>query len=219
LFKSKDLSLELNATIDCGDDPQESGPEIAYKKVSGENHLGEGITASFNLKEGQGVSFILRDLLSEDVKNIAITPEVVDRLQTETESFWFNWISKSLYKGRWREVVSRSLLILKLLTYEATGAIVAAPTFSIPEDFGGVRNWDYRFSWIRDSSFTIYILLRMGFTEEAKAYMSFISDRFTHSRSPEGALPIMFSKCGVCCFHGVMLSPNRHSRLHGSSGD
>jgi GH15 family glucan-1,4-alpha-glucosidase len=214
LFKSTDLSLELNATIDCGDESQESYPHIVYKKTVGDNHLGEGVTASFTLKEGQGVSFILRDLLSEDIKTTTITSQLLAMLQKETETYWFNWISKSLYKGRWREIVSRSLLILKLLTYEPTGAVVAAPTFSIPEDFGGGRNWDYRFSWIRDSSFTIYILLRMGFTEEAKAYMNFISDRFTYSRSPEGALPIMFSRFINNCYTFIMLKYNRYPRLH-----
>lgn len=76
---------------------------------------------------------------------------------------------------------------------EPTGAIIAAPTFSIPEDIGGVRNWDYRYSWVRDSSFTIYILLRLGFKAEADAYMDFITDRIKNSRSADGALPIMFT--------------------------
>lgn len=123
-----------------------------------------------------------------------MTTALIDQIQKDTQSFWFNWISKSRYKGRWREIVARSLMILKLLTYEPTGAIIAAPTFSLPEDIGGVRNWDYRFSWVRDASFTIYIFLRMGFSEEAEAYMNFISDRFKYSRQPNGALPIMFSK-------------------------
>jgi GH15 family glucan-1,4-alpha-glucosidase len=79
------------------------------------------------------------------------------------------------------------------LVVEPTGAIVAAPTFSIPEDIGGRRNWDYRYSWIRDSSFSIYILLRLGFRAEADAYMNFIMERFVHSRLPDGGLPIMFT--------------------------
>ena len=83
-----------------------------------------------------------------------------------------------------------------MLTFEPTGAIVAAPTFSLPEAFGGGRNWDYRFSWVRDSSFTIYILLRMGFKQEAEAYMHFIKRRLQDSRTAEGALPIMFTIWG-----------------------
>ena len=157
--------------------------------------MGEGIATTFHLKEGQAVSFVLRDHTADgETDHEHITTALLDQIQFDTQNFWFNWISKSKYKGRWREVVSRSLMILKLLTYEPTGAIIAAPTFSLPEDFGGVRNWDYRYSWVRDSSFTIYILLRMGFTEEAEAYMNFISDRFRYSRTKEGALPIMFSK-------------------------
>lgn len=76
---------------------------------------------------------------------------------------------------------------------EPTGAIIAAPTFSVPEDIGGVRNWDYRYSWIRDASFSIYILLRLGFTAEADAYMAFVEERFVQSRTPDGGLPIMFT--------------------------
>jgi GH15 family glucan-1,4-alpha-glucosidase len=145
--------------------------------------------------EGQAVSFVLRDYDEKaGVEAEHITTGLLDQLQRDTLSFWFNWISKNQYKGRWREVVSRSLMILKLLTYEPTGAIIAAPTFSIPEEFGGSRNWDYRYSWVRDSSFTIYILLRMGFREEAEAYMMYISDRLRFSRTSDGGLPVMFGK-------------------------
>ncbi|KAI9824881.1 MAG: hypothetical protein M1832_001486 [Thelocarpon impressellum] len=158
-----------------------------------------------HLDEGQGVSFIFRDSLSSQV-NEHPTQRAVDRAQAETQKYWYNWISKCRYKGQFRDMVTRSLMILKLLTYEPTGAIIASPTFSLPEDFGGPRNWDYRYSWIRDSSFTIYILLRMGFTAEAEAYMSFISDRFTHSRTKEGGLPIMFSIRGETTLDEIELS-------------
>jgi GH15 family glucan-1,4-alpha-glucosidase len=127
-------------------------------------------------------------------------------------------IVHSKYKGRWREQVSRSLMILKMLTYEPTGAIIAAPTFSLPEDFGGSRNWDYRFSWVRDSSFTIYIFLRMGFTEEAEAYMNFISDRFRYDRTKEGGLPIMFSEF-IKLYSSSTKSPSKSSQTLGIRGD
>src|SRR5579859_4138143 len=106
-------------------------------------------------------------------------------LQASTFRYWLNFIkyspilislisSKCKYRGRWREHVERSALTLKLLTYEPTGALVAAPTFSLPEDFGGSRNWDYRYSWVRDSAFTIYAFIRLGFTDEADNFMNFI---------------------------------------------
>ena len=192
VFESKTLSMELHATVDCGDAPETECPYVRYETKTELSPLGDGVMAQFRLTEGQAVSFILREHPAEEADE-HISTALVETLQHDTTNYWFNWISKSKYKGRWREVVSRSLLILKLLTYEPTGAIIAAPTFSLPEDIGGGRNWDYRFSWVRDSSFTIYILLRMGFTEEAEAYMNFISDRFRYSRTPEGALPIMFS--------------------------
>ena len=99
---------------------------------------GEGVVAHIHLVEGQAVSFVLRDDIPDHVTR-DVTSAVLDTQQHDTQDFWYNWISKSKYKGRWREVVNRSLMILKLLTFEPTGAIIAAPTFSIPEEIGGPR--------------------------------------------------------------------------------
>lgn len=148
IFRSKDLSLELNATIDCGDEPEATCPRLVFETQAEKSTLGQGVCAKIQLKEGQGVSFVLRDHEEAKAEDERITTALVESVQKDTSSFWFNWISKSKYKGRWREIVNRSLMLLKLLTYEPTGAIVAAPTFSLPEDFGGGRNWDYRFSWV-----------------------------------------------------------------------
>ncbi|KAI0600773.1 Six-hairpin glycosidase-like protein [Biscogniauxia sp. FL1348] len=191
-FQSKSEKLQLDVCVDSGHGDPSDCPRVEFNKVQRPGMKGEGVVASVTLQEGQTVSFVLRqDFPSHITENI--TTPVVDSQQHDTQMFWFHWLSKSRYTGRWREVVTRSLMILKLLTFEPTGAIVAAPTFSIPEAVGGLRNWDYRFSWVRDSSFTIYILLRMGFTDEADAYMGFINDRFMKSTNEDGGLPIMFT--------------------------
>ncbi|KAK3330162.1 Six-hairpin glycosidase-like protein [Apodospora peruviana] len=210
-FHSKTVKLQLDVTIDKGEDDT-TCPTVRFRKVKKPGMLGEGVIATIEVSEGQAISFTLRnDLPNHITENITSTD--LDTQQHDTQSYWFNWISKSKYKGRWREVVARSLMILKLMTYEPTGAIIAAPTFSIPEDIGGVRNWDYRFSWVRDSSFTIYILLRLGFTEEADAYMDFISERFIKTRGPDGGLPIMFT------IHGETDIPEKElSHLDGYRG-
>ncbi|WZH39750.1 Six-hairpin glycosidase-like protein [Fusarium acuminatum] len=190
-FRSKDTQLQLDVAIEKGEN-ETSCPLITFRKEKRPGVNGEGLVASIRIEEGQTVSFVLRNDIEHHVTE-NITVDVLDAQQHATQSFWYNFIGQSNYKGRWREVVSRSLMILKMMTYEPTGAIVAAPTFSIPEAIGGARNWDYRYCWIRDSSFTIYILLRLGFKAEADAYMEFIMERFVHSRGSDGALPIMFT--------------------------
>ncbi|KAF3762981.1 family 15 glycoside hydrolase [Cryphonectria parasitica EP155] len=186
------LKLQLDVTIDKGEDDAETCPVVKFQKTMREGMVSEGVVTHITLREGQAISFTLRDDLESHV-TANITTADLDKQQSDTQTFWYNWISKCQYRGRWREVVTRSLMILKLLTYEPTGAIVAAPTFSVPEEIGGPRNWDYRYSWVRDSSFTIYILLRLGFIEEADAYMEFINQRILKSRTPDGGLPIMFT--------------------------
>ncbi|KII88097.1 glycoside hydrolase family 15 protein [Plicaturopsis crispa FD-325 SS-3] len=121
-----------------------------------------------------------------------LTPALLSSLLTATNTYWASWIRRSTYSGSWKEAVHRSALALKLLIYEPTGAVVASPTFSLPEYIGGTRNWDYRASWIRDSSFTLYALIRLGFTHEANAYMEFIFARLK-DKNPDGSLQIMYT--------------------------
>jgi GH15 family glucan-1,4-alpha-glucosidase len=140
-FTTKNLSLQLDVTIDRGEEDAHTCPTINFTKVKKKSMKGDGVVTHIRLTEGQAISFILRENLPDHV-TIDVTSDIVAEQQHNTEEFWHNWIGKSKYVGRWREVVNRSLLILKLLTYEPTGAIIAAPTFSVPEDIGGVRYTD-----------------------------------------------------------------------------
>ncbi|CAK7567076.1 MAG: hypothetical protein SEPTF4163_005035 [Sporothrix epigloea] len=194
-FRSSDVQLQLDVVAE-GSSSGTTPPAVTFEKQQRPGMQGAGVVARIVLTEGQSVSLVLRKDMPNHITP-HITPAVLDAQQHDTQRFWFDWVRKSRFKGKWREVVDRSLMVLKLLTYEPTGAIIAAPTFSIPEDIGGVRNWDYRYSWVRDSSFTIYILLRLGFKEEADAYMTFISDRILTSRNPDGGLPIMYTIRGA----------------------
>ncbi|BEI84091.1 hypothetical protein CcaverHIS002_0406950 [Cutaneotrichosporon cavernicola] len=124
--------------------------------------------------------------------NPIMSERLLERMIGDTREYWNAWIDKCKYKGRWREAVRRSALTLKMLVYEETGAIVAAPTFSLPEYIGGVRNWDYRYTWVRDTSFTIYAFIRLGFTEEANAFVGFILERLKDCNY-DGSLQIMYT--------------------------
>ena len=120
------------------------------------------------------------------------TPEEVLELFEETRNFWKGWIHKSTYRGRWREEVERSAITLKLMTYAPTGALIAAPTAGLPEQVGGERNWDYRFTWIRDASFSVYALLSLGYTEEATKFMQWLAGRAKDAKDDPGAIHIMY---------------------------
>lgn len=127
-----------------------------------------------------------------DFDDPVLTKELLAKLLKLTNTYWNSWIRRSVYSGSWKEAVHRSALALKLLIYEPTGAVIASPTFSLPEYIGGTRNWDYRASWIRDSSFTLYALIRLGYTYEANAYMEFIFERLK-DKNPDGSLQIMYT--------------------------
>jgi GH15 family glucan-1,4-alpha-glucosidase len=118
--------------------------------------------------------------------------ELVTLLE-RTIQYWRQWIDSSSYRGRWREMVDRSAITLKLLTHAPTGGLVAAPTAALPEELGGERNWDYRYTWIRDASFSVVALLGLGFHDEAEAFGRWLRERIEqHVGSTSGPLRIMY---------------------------
>jgi GH15 family glucan-1,4-alpha-glucosidase len=156
---------------------------------------GDGVHLTRMLREGQSGDIVLESMGGPPRR---ITPEEMDRLYTETRDFWRRWLDGSTYRGRWRDMVTRSATTLKLMTYAPTGGIVAAPTTSLPEQTGGERNWDYRYTWIRDGSFSIYALLGLGFTEEAAAFTGWLRDRVSEASGDDAApLKIMYRVDGT----------------------
>ena len=131
--------------------------------------------AELTLSAGQARGIVLETGQPEAVRAIRVAE--VWQLFDETVRFWRSWLAHSTYKGRWRETLERSAITLKLMTYAPSGGIVAAPTAALPEQIGGERNWDYRYTWVRDASFSIYALLGLGFTEEAAALGRWLSER------------------------------------------
>jgi GH15 family glucan-1,4-alpha-glucosidase len=159
---------------------------------------GDGAVGEFTLTEGESAAFVLRTIdPKDDAGHCPGTAEAEDRFK-ETVAYWQRWLGHCTYTGRWRETVHRSALALKLLTYEPTGAIVAAPTTSLPEGIGGRRNWDYRYTWVRDAAFTVYGLMRIGFHEEAARFRQFMGERAKDMdfADPNGPLRLMFAVDG-----------------------
>jgi GH15 family glucan-1,4-alpha-glucosidase len=146
--------------------------------------------AEFTLRADESAWFVLEQSLPGKDTPSAAADYVAEAFK-ETVTFWRRWVGRSSYRGRWREMVNRSALTLKLLTSRAHGSIVASPTFGLPEGVGGQRNWDYRYTWIRDASFTLYGLMRLGYTEEAAAFMRWVEAR-CEELEPDGSLQIMY---------------------------
>jgi GH15 family glucan-1,4-alpha-glucosidase len=152
--------------------------------------VGQDVEAEFSLQAGERLSFIFEcGARQEDATNAEA--ETVKAWFHETSDYWRAWAGKSNYKGRWREMVTRSALVLKLLTSRKHGSIIAAPTFGLPERVGGERNWDYRYSWLRDSSFTLYAFMRLGYRDEARSFMVWLRDRIGKGQG-EGPLQVMY---------------------------
>jgi len=171
LFRADDLRLSLSTSS-----PLEivDGRDIRARVA-----LRAGETATFALDQGE--------------RPVPYSDDDVAADFDATVAFWRGWLRRSRYGGRWREMVHRSALTLKLLTYAPSGAIVAAPTTSLPEELGGARNWDYRYTWMRDAAFSLYALLRLGFSDEAAAFMAWLEGRFRHAQERDsGPLQIMY---------------------------
>jgi GH15 family glucan-1,4-alpha-glucosidase len=170
VFSSPHLCLALQATtpIACDD---------------------RGAHSEFTLGAGKTVTFVLEQV-DHDYQPREYSEEETREAYERTINFWRSWLSQSRYRGRWREMVHRSALTLKLLTYQPTGAIVASPTTSLPEQIGGPRNWDYRYTWIRDAAFSLYGLLRLGFTDEASSFMDWLTERFREDMRADATGPL-----------------------------
>ncbi|MET7376239.1 glycoside hydrolase family 15 protein [Micromonospora arida] len=132
-------------------------------------------------------------------------PEEIQGMFEWTRDYWRRWLERSRYTGRWREMVERSAITLKLMTYAPTGAMIAAPTTALPELVGGTRNWDYRYTWVRDTSFSVHALLGLGFTEEVSQYMNWLDERIREAGDHQDPLKIMYRVDGSSDLHEEVL--------------
>jgi GH15 family glucan-1,4-alpha-glucosidase len=181
VFSSDGAELTVHTVREPGDE------RLAVHEVvePGDLHL------SVTLHAGQVRGLVLETAADGPPREVRAAE--VQRLFEDTARFWRSWLSQSTYTGRWREMLERSAITLKLLTYAPTGGLVAAPTAGLPEQVGGERNWDYRYTWIRDASFSVYALLGMGFTEEATAFGRWLLDRVDErAGGSSGPLNIMY---------------------------
>jgi len=179
VFHCGDLELTLHTMGHHGATPAELGTEF--------ERMGEDLRLHRTLKEGESAGVVLEWMGGRPRR----LPEgTVQQLIHDTSEYWRNWLRKSTYTGRWREMVTRSAMTLKLMTYAPSGAPVAAPTAGLPEQAGGERNWDYRYTWIRDASFSVYALLGLGYLEEAAAFGIWVRDRLVEAEDRNGAHPL-----------------------------
>ena len=159
VFASDDTCLGLATDVRL-----EEGPKKAAK-------------SRFTLGEGGTATFVLAEIGKGEGPGEILSGRSFDDLLQSTIGYWRRWMSQCTYEGQWREAVRRSALALKLMVYDPTGALVAAPTMGLPEGVGGERNWDYRYTWLRDAAFALYALISIGFEEEAGKFMGWLTAR------------------------------------------
>src|SRR5919107_2700490 len=149
------------------------------------------VRVSIDLTAGQVRGLVLESEADGPPQEIRVSE--FQRLFDDTVAFWSSWLSRSTYTGRWRETLQRSAITLKLMTYAPSGGLVAAPTAGLPEQVGGERNWDYRYTWVRDASFSVHALLKLGLTDEAAQLGAWLGDRIRERvGSDSGPLNIMY---------------------------
>jgi GH15 family glucan-1,4-alpha-glucosidase len=176
VFRSRSMTVTVNAA-------RREGRLVPEQDV---HRSGNGVHVTATLAAGDIGGLVLET--GSDAPPRTVAPGEILQMYDQTRDFWRHWIGRSRYTGRWREMVDRSAMTLKLMTYAPTGALVAAPTAGLPEQIGGERNWDYRYTWVRDGSFSVHALLGLGYTDEAYAFLRWLAERI--QQAGEGAVPL-----------------------------
>ena len=195
LFVSDDLTLTVHRADVPGRSLQEQWTSLARD--------GDGLRITKTGREGEIAGVVME---SAGGPPRSVHPQELVELFNDTVRFWRGWLNRSTYNGRWQEQVARSAMTLKLMTYAPTGGLVAAPTAALPEQVGGERNWDYRYTWIRDASFSVHALLGLGYAEEAAAFGGWLRDRIREQAGEaSGPLKIMYRVDGSSDLEEVVL--------------
>jgi GH15 family glucan-1,4-alpha-glucosidase len=193
-FRSSSMTLTLNPVRPVG---RRLVPESDVHDVGGD------LLMFATLHKGDTGGMVVETAATHEPR--VIPADEVRAMFEQTRDYWRRWLDRSRYTGRWREMVERSAITLKLMTYAPTGAMIAAPTAALPEKIGGTRNWDYRYTWVRDTSFSVHALLGLGFTEEASRYVDWLDERVRDAGDSGTPLKIMYRIDGSSDLHEEVL--------------